>query len=512
MYPLCAQEERLRRLVDANKESAFGVAHHFHEMSSIQDYRNYVPIRDYDDMNPWVERIAGGEKNVLTSAPVRMVELSGGSTHTNKIIPYTEGLLEDFSAATNPWLYNLFVSCQPLRGTKSYWSISPVMRKERTTTGGVPIGFEDDVEYFSPIERWALKRLMAVPNSVARMPSLEAWRMATLRHLLESENLGLISVWSPTFLILLMEALENHLEELLKQIRPARAATIRQALGKCDGTVNGELIWPQLSVISCWTEGCARNFVPALRRFFPKTMIQPKGLLATEGVVSFPLWGRTGSVLAVAGHFMEFIDVEHPNETPLLAHELREGACYSPVLSTGGGFYRYHLKDIVRCVGRFHSTPLIQFIGKLDSVTDLCGEKLNSRQIEDALDLARKKSGIQYRFALVSPYSGESPHYRLYIESDADDSLLEKVVNIVEEYFSTGHHYQYCRQLGQLGPMRIIRVKNGWARFMNAMVAAGRRAGEIKPTELDVLGIAHDAFAPFHRDRIVAAAKEEPCL
>jgi hypothetical protein len=122
--PQQAQTVRWKRLLHANQNSAYGKAHGFSSINSIKDYQNRVPVVDYDALSPWIDRIAAGEHGVLTQAPVRMLEPSGGSTATNKFIPYTDDLLADFAKATNPWLYDLFSHTAGLKGTQSYWSIS----------------------------------------------------------------------------------------------------------------------------------------------------------------------------------------------------------------------------------------------------------------------------------------------------------------------------------------------------------------------------------------------------
>jgi hypothetical protein len=492
--PRRAQELRLRQLVAENAGSDFGRRHGFDRIASVEAFRSQVPVRDYEAYAPWIDRVARGEQRVLTVAPVRVMERSSGSTSVNKLIPYTDSLLDEFSAATSPWIYDLHRSLPALPGKTSYWSISPVARQRRTTSGGIPIGFEDDTEYFGPVQRWALAQLMAVPSRVARIPDLDEWRRVTCRHLLEAEDLGLISVWSPTFLTLLMEHIERNLDELLGEIDRRRAGRIRAAIAERGGRLTGDALWPGLAVVSSWADGSSGAFARELSRWFPATPIQPKGLLATEGVVSFPVWGSPGAVLAVAGHFLEFLDLERPDGAPLLADELCEGGSYSPLLTTGGGLYRYHLKDVVTCVGRYQGTPLVRFAGKLDAVSDLCGEKLNARHVEQALARARRIAGLDHRFALLAPGRGDRPRYVLYVDTGADDDALARAVEVVERHLETNHHYRYCRQLGQLGAVEAVRVERGWERYQAALQARGVRVGDVKPVTLDLKGAARDAF------------------
>src|SRR5262249_45372617 len=152
-----------------------------------------------------------------------------------------------------------------------------------------------------------------------------------------------------------------------------------------------------------------------------------------EGVVSFPLLDgeESHTVAAVAGHFLEFVDLDHPAERPRLAHELAIGASYAPVLSTGGGFCRYRLGDAVRCEGFHAQAPLLRFEGRVDQVSDLCGEKLSARLAAAALDRARRETGTSPAFAFVAPVPGDPPHYRLYVEG-VDAGTLPALAASVE--------------------------------------------------------------------------------
>jgi hypothetical protein len=480
--PQQVSRARLRDLLLANRDTAYGRAHGFGQVDSVEAWRRRVPVVDYDALEPWVQRVARGEANVLTAARVRMLEKSGGSTATNKLIPYTDALLHEFADATGPWLYDLYRHLPGLHRTRAYWSVSPAARTPEITPGGLPVGFKDDTEYFGPLARLALRRMLAVPPGVARIADMDAWRRATALGLLAAEDLGLVSVWSPTFLLALMAWMQEQLEDLLPLLSPERRASIQAGLDRT-GAFTGEALWPHLTLLSCWADGVSAEFVPALRRVFPLTALQPKGLLATEGVVSFPLWEQEGSVAAVASHYLEFRDLDAAPGAVLEAHELAPGGSYSPILTTGGGLYRYHLKDVVRCVGRYRALPLLRFEGRLDRVSDLVGEKINARQVDHALDLARTDAGLTWRFALLAP--ALPPAYVLYLESDSPEAVVARARDVIEAYLATGHHYAYARSLQQLGPLRVQRLRGGWAAYEQACRERGQKAGDVKPTHLE---------------------------
>lgn len=476
----------LKAFLRDNEDTVYGRAHGYSRIGSLAEFQDRVPVVDYDALEPFVRRIARGEARVLTRERVTMFERSSGSTAPTKLVPYTPSLFAEFSEVAAAWMFDLACAYPGLAGTRQYWSLSPAAQGPLHTEGGVPVGVTDDTEYFGPVARWAMRQLMAVPGEVANAPSVEEWRRRTLEYLVADSRLGLVSVWSPTFLTLLMQELARILPDLLRGLPALRARSIEEGLAR-EGRLTGRALWPKLSVVSAWADASASPALPALQAFFPGTPVQPKGLLATEGVVSFPLaqTAERGSVLAVTGHFLEFEDLECPGARPLFVHELREGGRYAPILTTGGGFARYHLRDEVRCVGHFRQVPLIRFEGKLDGVSDLCGEKLSSPFVQRALERAGASLGVQPAFALLAPDRSPVPRYALFVESEAPEEKLVDLAARVDEELSASHPYRYCRELGQLQAVRVCAVRDGAAKYQAALVNRGFRLGQIKPTCLD---------------------------
>lgn len=484
--PQRAQAARLQTILRDNAGCEYGKAQGFDGLGSVAEYQARVPRSTGRALTGCVERIAAGETGVLTTAPVRMLERTSGSTAPNRLVPYTDGLLAEFGAATGAWLYDLLTRAPGLQGTRSYWSVSPATRQDERSPGGLPIGFADDTEYFGPLAGWALRRMLAVPPAVARRRRMARWRWETARSLLAADDLGLISVWSPSFLILLHRYIAEHWELLLSALPTARASALRATFSGRGPGPSGDALWPRLALISCWTDGSAAALLPELRRRFPCTPLQPKGLLATEGVVSFPVWGQPAPVAALTGHFLEFIDLDHPERRPLGAHELRAGGSYSPLLTTSGGLYRYHLADRVDCVGHLALAPLLRFAGRLDRVSDLCGEKLSASNVQAALDAVLRRHGVRADFALLAPRSGaDPPAYALLLQTPAPDAAIARLAGALDDALAAGHHYAYCRSLGQLGPLEVLRVREGLRGYQRRLQEEGQRAGDIKPTVLD---------------------------
>jgi hypothetical protein len=376
------------------------------------------------------------------------------------------------------------------------------------TEGGLAVGFEEDRDYFGPLERALLDRLILTPPELPRIMDLAASRYVTLRFLLQTPDLAFVSVWNPSFLTLLVESIPEHAERLVDDVRrgtlnpprplpvdmhralaarlrprPRRAAALARLLA-----APGSLpeVWPGLTTISCWASAAAAHFVPRLCQHFPGVEIQPKGLLAVEGVASIPVSGQAGAALAVTSHFLEFVPVDDPGERPLLADELELGQEYTVVLSTGGGLYRYALGDGVRVVGYLHATPLVEFLGRAGPISDVCGEKLHEQRVRAVLADAAGALRLSPEFALLAPEWGPPAHYALFVEcSGLSPGGLQALLARVEAGLAESHPYSYCRRLGQLGPLRGYCLPRGAARaYLERCVALGQRAGDVKPAAL----------------------------
>ena len=490
-FPLRSQSRHLLDLLQRNADTEFGRRHDFAGIVDVAGYQARVPLSTYEDYEADIARIADGTGGVLTDEPVLMLERTSGSTKGPKLIPYTKSLLSEFSSFTDPWLYDLFKTRPKLLGTTSYWSLSPAARARETTAGGLPIGFRDDTEYFGPVSRFVLSRLMAVPGEVARL-ELEAWRFETARRLMEDERLGFISVWNPSFLSLLLDYIEAEREPLLASLTPERRRAAQSALRGPRLSVTE--LWPRLVLVSAWADGAAARPLAMLKERLFGIEVQAKGLLATEGAVSFPLLEHSaGAVVPASGPFLEFVDLDAEDRRPRLIHELEVGGRYSPVLTTGGGFYRYRLMDELLCVGRHLGLPLVRFSGRLDQVSDLVGEKISAGEVEAALDEVRRQLDLCPAFALLAPVHAQPGRYELYLEGV--DAHAHEMAAEVEAKLLRGYHYRYARDLGQLGSVRAVVVQDGARRYLEALAADGVKLGDIKPSVLDRRTIWHEVFS-----------------
>jgi hypothetical protein len=478
------QERVLRGILRKNQTSAFGRSHGFSAIRTVRDYQRRVPLSDYADYRAGVARIAEGETQVLTCERVRLFEPTSGSSSAAKWIPYTASLQHEFQRGIRAWVGDLFLHDADLLHGPGYWSVSPAQAGDEVTPSGIPVGFADDSEYVGGLQQRLVRSVMAVPSSVRQSRTMEAFWYTTLRHLVRRPDLRLISVWNPSFLSLLADQLSEHGDRLIDE-----EPKLKPAFGARTAAERHALLWPRLRMISCWADG---NSAPAARKLaalFPHARIRAKGLIATEGFVSLPLEGCDGAVLAVRSHFLEFLPADSAGRTdaarPHLAHELEPGQTYSVVLTTGGGFYRYHLGDLVTVVGRTHDCPSVRFASR-KNVADWCGEKLHDVQAARIIASVFAAHCLTPSFAMLAcDTSGEVPNYVLYVEAVGAEDDLGGIAASVDRALEENFHYRYARRLGQLGPVRVFAARNAEASYLAACMAGGQRAGDVKCVALD---------------------------
>lgn len=479
------QRALLRRYLQANTATAFGRAHGFATIRTAEDYRERVPLAGWEDVAPWVDRIAAGEKGVLTRSPVRTLEPTSGSSAARKLIPYTAELQREIRRAVAPWIVDLYGRRPRLIPGTAYWSITPVELDEERPAGPVPVGFEEDSAYLGGFWSRLVDATLAVPGAVRHIRQMDAFRYATLLFLLRRRDLSLISVWHPSFLTLLVGALPGFWERLLQDIEhgsgphrlaphPRRAAELRRLTP--DALTR---IWPRLGLISCWGDAHAALSVAELTRVFPGVEIQPKGLLATEGFVTIPFAGLCP--IAIRSHFFEFLPEDGGD--PRFAWEIEEGGTYSVVLTTSGGLYRYRLQDRVHVEGFLERTPSLRFLGREGHVSDLRGEKLHESFVAGALARVFAKTGVAPRFAMLAPEEEGPTGYALYLETA--ETPPAGLAEALDEELSANPHYRLCRALGQLAAVRVVLVeKDAYSRYLEHCRKRGQRVGDVKPLAL----------------------------
>jgi hypothetical protein len=494
-YPAETQKRLLCDYLTRNADSEFGRAYGFAEIRNYQEFGRRIPLSDYEDLQPFIERIRAGESRVLTAEPATHLVPTSGSSGARKLIPFTASLQREFNRAIGPWITDLYGRQPSVAIGTAYWSISPAIQIDNSETSMVRVGFEDDSVYLGSFRNFFADAVMAVPPEIRLVSDLDQFRYLTLLCLLRRGDLSLISVWHPSFLSLLVDALPGYWGELLhdiesgccryaKLLSPAVLRSLKlcpmprhaQRLRKAN-PLKPETIWPRLRVISCWGDGHASFAKAELERRFPSAFVQSKGLIATECFVTIPF--ADFYPLALTSHFFEFMD---ERGCILLAHELKEGGIYQIIVTTGGGLWRYRLQDQVQVTDFVQKAPSLHFLGRRANVSDRRGEKLSEHFVAQAIRAVTSNLPLLPRFAMLAPDEDfQGCYYTLYVEGDVPRETGERLEKLLCENI----HYAWCRRLGQLQLPRTFKIENGgYETFIARQKLDRKRIGEIKPCAL----------------------------
>ena len=436
--PVAEPWVRLSDQLRAYQDTAFGRAHDFAGIRSEADFRERVPVMDGDDYAPWIARAAAGEAGVLACGRLLGFERTSGSGSAAKWIPITDGLRTEFARGLAGWLHGLRRRAPEVFHGRAYWALSPPGMMPETSAGGLPVGMTSDAAYFPESVGQGLAEWLAIPPlSGAAGAAFEE----TAEFLLGVPDLGFISVWSPTFLLALDRA--------LRDLRP----------GFC---WRGQ--WPGLRMVSCWADASSTAWMPELQARLGTIPIEPKGLLATEGITSIPDEIDATPKLASGCHYHEFLDASGAVVPPAL---LREGAVYQVLLTTAGGLYRYRTGDQVVVTAPGEGRPGLRFVGRVGAVSDLVGEKLSESGVVAALVAARARGFLQA--------DAGAPGYVLWLE---DVSGADAVVGGLRK----NPYFDQALALRQLAPVVIRRLPDRWhERLAVALVERqGCRLGDVK--------------------------------
>lgn len=425
---------RLREILERYSGSDFGRAHGFDGIRSPEDFREAIPPMNYEDHRSWIERCAAGEKNVLACDEPFGFERTSGTSSRPKWIPLTNGLRDEFARGLATWFHGWRKRCPEVFAGKAYWAISPAGMPPEIAPGGLPVGAVSDVAYFPDGVGARLAEWLVVPD--LRGDVFEE----TAEALLKTPDLSLVSVWSPTFLL--------GIDAAVQRLRPGK--TWRD-------------LWPKLALASCWADASSAPWIPVLQERLGGIPIEPKGLLATEGITSIPDEIDGSPRLASECHWLEFIDDEGAY---VPSGEVRVGRRYEVLLTTAGGLFRYRSGDQVVVTGT-GERPRIRFVGRKGIVSDFVGEKLHEQQMLDALTATGSRG-----FLAAVP---QSPGYDLWLE---DPEQVERVMSVLRR----NPYFDQALRLGQLAPVRARRLPPDWSLVLAKSLAEARggRLGDVK--------------------------------
>ncbi|MFH1753046.1 MAG: GH3 auxin-responsive promoter family protein [Candidatus Omnitrophota bacterium] len=509
--PSGSQRKILLSLIKRNRETLYGREHSFGRVGSIDEYRDKVPINDYEAFRPYVDRLMKGEANILTKDDPIMFGRTSGTTGVPKFIPITKYSARKKKEVMNIWVYRILRDFPDLFKGKIMAIVSPEV--ESRTDTGIPCGSESGRAYRN-IPAMA-RRLYALPYSVLEIKEYEAKYYSILR-LAAQEDISAIATLNPSTLVLLSRKLDNFREKIISDIErgtlsadyeiegqirrdiekrlrpnPKRASFLKNIL-KEKGALLPIDIWPNLRLIKCWKGGSMDMYLKELPKFFGNTPMRDFGYIASEARCSIPTDNcKCCGILAVTANFYEFLPREQRDakeKKTLLCHELEVGREYFVIITTPGGLYRYDIDDVVRVTGFHNKTPRIEFVQKGLNVTSLTGEKLYESHVAEAVKKAVESVGVNMEFFTACIEWADIPRYVFLVQlKDAHQKEKKRDLlrSIDDQIKVLNIEYDTKRRSERLGDPVLKIVRRGdFDNYRVSKVAAGAHDGQFKIPQL----------------------------
>jgi hypothetical protein len=487
------QRARLARWLSAVSRSPEGQKRGIRADWSWEEFVRQMPVTGYGDYAELISNQRERKQSLIIDSPVMRYQPTSGSTSAVKWVPYTKMFLDELDEVITAWVGDLYRQFPGQGQGTHYWSLSWIPTEMRGQTAG---DINDDMKMLSWGKRLLAYLTQSAPQEIALAESSDDSLFATIAYLAADESLGFISVWSPTFGLGLLEQMATWREELAQVLgsgqwgarhshmaglacpQSARAAKLLQGWNGQPSAAFFSQLWPQLAVLSAWDTAAAAPWAAKLKALLPHAAFQGKGLWATEGVVTFPFEGRYP--LAYLSHVYEFADAQ--DGKILAPWQLREGQDVIPIMTTGSGFARYQMSDVIRVDGYLGQVPCFTFLGRNDGV-DLVGEKTSATTAQQVQDQLQMDGALPVTLLALDEARKQSPGYVLLVECTPQaprESLQQSLAAQVEQALQANFHYKLARELGQLQPAACIALPHMRAIYLDQCRERGMIEGNIK--------------------------------
>lgn len=456
----------MHRLVSKAANTAFGRDHRFSDIKSYEDFKNAVPIRDYEELKPYIERVKSGEPDVLWPGRPAYFAKTSGTTSGVKYIPMSrESTPLHFGTARNA-LFNYFARTgkgQWLDGKMIFLSGSP----ELDLVNGIPTG-----------------RLSGISNHLVpawlRTNQLPGWKT------------NCIEDWEEKLDRIVDETV--HADMRLISGIPPWVQMYYERLLERTGKQTIREIFPHYSVF-VWGGVNFEPYRAKLEALVGGPMDTVETYPASEGFIAyqdtFPAAGEPSPGLllnADAGMFFEFVPADEifkPNPQRIWLNEVEIGVNYALIMHTNAGLWGYNIGDTVQFVQK--NPYRIVVSGRVKHFISAFGEHVIGKEVEEALLPVANAAGVRIvEFTVapqVNPPEGGLPYHEWFIEFDnAPDHLPAFALQVDEAMRRQNIYYDDLITGNILRPLKITPLRRD--AFREYMKSEGKLGGQNKVPRL----------------------------
>jgi len=458
--PVATQQKVFENLISQAKNTAFGKDHDFENITSFEDFATKVPIRDYEELKPYVERVVSGEENILWPGKPIYFAKTSGTTSGAKYIPLTkESMPYHIEAARNAILcyINETGNAKFVNGKMIFLQGSPEMQEKN----GIKVGrLSGIVAHYVP----AYLQKNRLPSWETNC--IEDWETKVDAIVAETkdENMTVIS-GIPSWVQMYFEKLQ-------------------QKTGKNVGDL--------FKNFNLFIYGGV-NFEPYRTKFenlIGRKVDSIELFPASEGFFAFQDSQKEKGMLLLlnSGIFYEFVEVNtffDENPKRLTIGEVEIGVNYVMIISTNAGLWAYNLGDTVQ----FTSTKPYRVIvsGRIKHFISAFGEHVIGKEVEEAMNKAISKFNFSITEFTVAPQITPSeenlPYHEWLVEFEKAPADLKEVAKFLDAEMQKQNSYYFDLIEGKvLQPLKISSLKRD--SFQQYMKSQGKLGGQNKVPRL----------------------------
>ncbi|QNL49180.1 GH3 auxin-responsive promoter family protein [Olivibacter sp. SDN3] len=452
-----SQEKVFKQLISSAKHTAFGNDHEFDGIRSYADFKEKVPIRDYEGLKPYIEQVLSGKIDVLWPGKPLYMAKTSGTTSGVKYIPLTkDSMPEHINAARNALLSYIHETGNTsfVEGKMIFLQGSPLMQEKN----GIKIG---------------------------RLSGIVAHYVPTYlqRNRLPSFQTNCMGDWESKVDKIVEETLHEDMR-LISGIPP----WVQMYFERLFARTNGKRIKDIFRNFSLFVYGGV-NFEPyrsRLEEIVGKRIDSIETYPASEGFIAFQDSQKEKGMLLLpdSGIFYEFVPAEevfHEQPTRLSLSEVELNRNYALILSTNAGLWAYNLGDTVKFVSL--NPYRIVVSGRIKHFISAFGEHVIGEEVEHALMSVARSEGVEVtEFTVapqVNPPVGELPYHEWFIEFGTLPVNLNEFRAKVDQELQRKNSYYFDLIEGKiLQPLIIRSMKKG--SFINYMRSLGKLGGQNK--------------------------------
>ncbi|MGB1307416.1 MAG: GH3 auxin-responsive promoter family protein [Oceanihabitans sp.] len=455
LNPIETQEKVFRQLIKEAAKTQFGKDHDFKNIKSHSDFVKKVPVRDYEALKPYIEKVVAGQENILWKGKPIYFAKTSGTTSGAKYIPITkESMPTHVKAARNAILMYIYETGNTkfVDGKMIFLQGSPILEKQN----GIQLGrLSGIVAHYVP--KYLQKN---------RLPSLktnciEDWETKVNAIVEETlpEDMTIIS-GIPSWVQMYFEKLQNKTGKKVGEIFKNFNLFIF-------GGVN--------------YEPYRAKFESLIGRKVDSIELYP----ASEGFFAYQdRQDEKGMLLQLnSGIFYEFIKAEeffNTNPKRYTIGEVETQVNYVMLISTNAGLWSYNLGDTIQFTALKPYRVIVS--GRIKHFISAFGEHVIGKEVEQAMQEALLDSKAQVTEFTVAPQintQSELPYHEWFIEFEKEPKNIQLLAQKIDASLQKQNSYYFDLISGKvLQPLKITKVKKDG--FQEYMKSIGKLGGQNK--------------------------------